>query len=216
MSDQQQSPVHIKSPVVTKYPKPLKIRWSKNLDGTLTSHHGKVGVGFSGDKNERISFDGKDFHIVQFHFHHKSEHWIDDKQYPMELHIVHQNCDPNDGKLAVLGIMIEADNNAESLPGLIEMIDSFQKDDTCSREDFKTNPNEWLPKDKQGKPLTDHYYRYEGSLTTRPYSEIVSWVVLREPLKLPRKEINKLIRCAGEPARLPQPLNRRFVLANFS
>ena len=68
---QQQSPIHIKSPIVTTYGNPLKIRWSKNLDGTLEDHGGRVGVTFSGDKSERISFEGRDFHIVQFHFHHK-------------------------------------------------------------------------------------------------------------------------------------------------
>lgn len=216
MTKQQQSPIHIQSPIVTEYDKPLKTRWSKNLDGTLEEDHGKVKVVFSGDKNERISFDGRDFHIAEFHFHHKSEHWVEDKQFQMELHMVHQNCDPNDGKLAVLGIMIESDNKTKSIPGLIERIESFQNDKTCSCSNFKTNPTEWLPKDKRGKPLTNLYYRYEGSLTTGEYDEIVSWIVLKEPLKLPRKEINKLIRCAAEPARLPQPLNRRFVLANFS
>ncbi|QDT03099.1 Carbonic anhydrase precursor [Rubripirellula lacrimiformis] len=210
MSNQQQSPIHIQSPVVTKYAKQLKIRWSKHLDGTLTPHHGKVQVAFSGDKNERISFDGRDFQILQFHFHHKSEHWIEGKQFPMELHIVHQNCDPNDGKLAVLGIMIESDNSAKTAPSLIELMEAMSKDDTCECMEFKTNPHEWLPTN------IEHYYRYEGSLTTPEYDEIVSWVVFKEPLKLPRKEINKLIRCAAEPARLPQPLNRRFVLSNFS
>jgi carbonic anhydrase len=209
MANQQQSPINIQSPIVTTYPKPLKIRWSKKLNGTLTGH-GKVEVAFSGDKKERISFDGRDFQIVQFHFHHKSEHWIEDKQAPMELHIVHQNCDPDDGKLAVLGIMIEADNSAKSVPSLIEAMERMGQDETTDTCEIETNPNEWLPED------TKHYYRYEGSLTTKPYSEIVSWVVFKDSLKLPRKELNKLIRCAGEPARLPQPLNRRFVLANFS
>lgn len=216
MSDQQQSPIHIKSPIVANYGKPLKTRWSKNLDGTLEDDHGKLKVKFSGDKNEKVSFDGRDFQIAEFHFHHKSEHFIEGKQFQMELHIVHQNCEPDDGKLGVIGIMIEADNSATSIPKLIEGIVTFQKDDSCSCSTFKTDPNEWLPKDKQGKPLTDHYYRYEGSLTTGEYDEIVSWIVLKEPLRLPRKEINKLIRCVSEPARLPQPLNRRFVLANFS
>lgn len=209
MSSQQQSPIHIESPVVTKYAKPLKIRWSKHLDGTLKPHHGKVQVVFSGDKNERVSFDGRDFQIVQLHFHHKSEHWIKGKQFQMELHIVHQNCDPNDGKLAVLGIVIEADNSAKTRPSLIDLMEAMSKDATCECMEFKTNPHEWLPAN------TQHYYRYEGSLTTPEYDEIVSWIVFKEPLKLPRKEINKLVRCAAEPARLPQPLNRRFVLSNF-
>ena len=210
MAKQQQSPINLKSPIVTEYPKPLKIRWSKRLDGKLKSHHGKVKVEFSGDAKQKVSFDGRDFQILQFHFHHRSEHWIEDKQFTLELHIVHQNCDPNDGGLAVLGIMIEPDNSADSAPALIELMETLSKDDTSDLVDFKTNPNEWLPSD------TEHYYRYEGSLTTPDFDEIVSWVVFKEPLRLPRKEVNKLIRCVAESARLPQPLHRRFVLANFS
>lgn len=206
---QQQSPIHIKSPVVTTYAKPLKIHWSENLQGKLKGEHGKVKVTFSGDKKERIAFDGRDFQIAQFHFHHKSEHWIEDKQFRMELHIVSQNCDPGDGGLAVLGIMIEADNSVSAVPGLIKQLQSMHRADSCPLKDFETNPHEWLP------PDTEHYYRYEGSLTTGEYDEIVSWIVFNEPLPLPRKEIKKLINCVAEPARLPQLLNRRFVLANF-
>lgn len=206
---QQQSPIHIKSPIVTTYRKPLNIHWSKNLKGVLEDHHGKVNVVFSGDKKERISFDGRDFQIAQFHFHHKSEHWIEDKQFRMELHIVHQNCEPGDGGLAVLGIMIEPDKSAPSTPGLIAQIEKMYEADSCPLMDFETNPNEWLPTDIK------HYYRYEGSLTTPEYDEVVSWIVLKDPLRLPPKEINRLIRCVAEPARLPQPLHRRFVLANF-
>lgn len=210
MTNQQQSPIHIKSPIVTKYSQPLKVHWSRSLDGVLKPHHGKVQVVFSGDQKERISYDGRDFHIVQFHFHHKSEHWIEGKQSQMELHIVHQNCDPNDGSLAVLGIMIEADSKAKSVPSLIDLMETQSRSETRELRDFKTNPNEWLPEN------TEHYYRYQGSLTTPAYDENVSWIVFKEPRRLPQKEINKLIRCTAEPARLPQPLNRRFVLSNFS
>ena len=210
MAKQQQSPINIQSPIVTKYVKPLKIRWSKSLSGTLKSHHGKLKVAFSGDKNERISFDGRDFQIAELHFHNKSEHWIEDKQYPAELHIVHQNCDPKDGKLAVLGIMIEADTKAKSSPELSKVMEAMGQDESCDHHEIETNPNDWLPKD------TKHYYRYEGSLTTEEHDEIVSWIVFKDSLKLPRKEFNKLIKYAAGTARLPQPLNRRFVLANFS
>jgi carbonic anhydrase len=62
---------------------------------------------------------------------------------------------------------------------------------------------------------TSRYYRYEGSLTTPPYEENVSWVIYKEPLLLPKPELNELIKLFRHPARLPQGLNRRFLLANF-
>lgn len=164
---------------------------------------------FNGDAREKIAFDGREFHILQFHFHFKSEHWIEGKQYPMELHIVHQDCNSQCGGLAVLGIMIDADPAVTEVPELISIIESIGSDRSEDSKVFKTNPWQWLPGD------TKHYYRYEGSLTTPDYDEIVSWIVFSEPLRLPRKDINKLIRHAGEPARLPQPLCRRFVLSNI-
>jgi carbonic anhydrase len=43
----------------------------------------------------------------------------------------------------------------------------------------------------------------------------VSWVVLKNAKLLPKKELSDLIKLVKHPARLPQPLNRRFLLANF-
>ncbi len=210
MDKQQQSPIDIQSPIVTTYVNPLQIRWSQNPKCSLKTQGGKVEVVFSGDVKEKVSFDGRSFYLWQFHFHHKSEHWISGKQFPLELHIVHQNCDPSDGGLAVLGVMIKADNSANRIPALVEAIEMTCKHDSCEKLEIETNPNEWLP------PEPELYYRYEGSLTTPDFDETVSWVVFKEPLGLPRKEINRLIRFAAKPARLPQPLHRRFVLANFS
>jgi carbonic anhydrase len=51
-----------------------------------------------------IELDGTRYNLVQFHFHYLSEHLINGKQYPMELHLVHRS---DDGKLAVLGVFIE-------------------------------------------------------------------------------------------------------------
>lgn len=61
MQSEQQSPIHIESPIIAAYRHPLKIRWSKYLDGELICHGGKVSVTFSGDVKERISFD--DLHL---------------------------------------------------------------------------------------------------------------------------------------------------------
>jgi len=205
---QQQSPIHIKSPVFTTYRDPLRISWSKNLNGKVDWHDGKASVKFNANIRDKIAFDGREFHILQFHFHFKSEHWIEGKQYPMELHIVHQDCDSQCGELAVLGIMIDADRNASETPELLSVFESISKEDSACTKEIKTNPWEWLPND------TEHYFRYEGSLTTPDYDEIVSWLVFNEPLRLTRREINKLIQLTGEPARLPQPLCRRFVLSN--
>jgi len=42
--------------------------------------------------------------LKQFHFHHPSEHTIDGKAYPLEMHFVHA---APDGDLAVVGVLFE-------------------------------------------------------------------------------------------------------------
>lgn len=151
---------------------------------------------------------GKKFHLVQFHFHHPSEHWIDGRQQTMELHVVHQNT--TDGSRAEIGIFIDTSSKAKKTPSLVPQIKAFiGSQDQCPDNTISENPLDWLPKD------TSLYYRYEGSLTTPKYDENVSWVILKEPLLLPKKELIDLIEIFRHPARLPQALNRRFLLANF-
>merc|ERR1719400_2047922 len=49
-----------------------------------------------------VSIHGKEYKLVQFHFHTPSEHTIDSKQYDMEMHLVHVN---EKGEIAVLGFI---------------------------------------------------------------------------------------------------------------
>ena len=55
-------------------------------------------------------------------------------------------------------------------------------------------------------------YRYEGSLTTPPCSETVTWVVLAQPITASRSQIAAFAAMFPNNARPVQPLNRRYVL----
>lgn len=208
MSQNQQSPINLTSPIHTDFGKnKLAVKWKRSAVGTIDGEHG-VTVIFGADQRQYIELDRKRFHLVQFHFHHPSEHWVDGVQQTLELHVVHQNID--DGTRAVLGIFIEPGGKTASVPTLVpKMRAYFESKDEDPEPEFPTNPLDWLPDDKK------HYYRYEGSLTTPRYDENVSWVILRDSLKIPKDELMNLIPHLKHPARLPQALDRRFVLANF-
>ena len=49
-----------------------------------------------------VNIAGKEFKLVQFHFHTPSEHTVDSQQFDMELHLVHVN---EKSEIAVLGFM---------------------------------------------------------------------------------------------------------------
>lgn len=50
------------------------------------------------------------YQLAQFHFHSPSEHTVDGKLADMELHLVHADTD---GRLLVVGFMIQADDDEE-------------------------------------------------------------------------------------------------------
>ena len=47
-----------------------------------------------------IVLDGERYDLLQFHFHHRSEHLVGGNQFPLEMHLVHRN---GGGELAVIG-----------------------------------------------------------------------------------------------------------------
>src|ERR1041385_86834 len=64
------------------------------------------------DKGSSIVYNEIAYNLVQFHFHHPSEHTINGKAFDLELHLVHQDVA---GNLAVVGVLITkgtADNPA--------------------------------------------------------------------------------------------------------
>jgi carbonic anhydrase len=58
--------------------------------------------------------DHEQYNFLQFHFHSPSEHTLDGKQYPLEVHFVHQKVGASD--LAVFGMLFDydPDNNANA------------------------------------------------------------------------------------------------------
>ncbi|KAH9488257.1 Carbonic anhydrase 3 [Bulinus truncatus] len=124
-----------------------------------------------------------EYQLAQFHFHwgaedsRGSEHYIDGKHFPMELHIVHYQkrlanssvAGQHPFGLAVLGFFFQI-----QLAGNETEIDAFAL-------------LSLLPKDS--KQLD--FYRYFGSLTTPPCSESVIWSLASEPLKISEYQLNK-------------------------
>ena len=215
--DQQQSPIDISD---TCYVPDLGSRALTNITWTqgnrvagcvVPGPHGLL-IEFHVDSSVGLGL-GKDFYTLkQFHFHHPGEHRIDGKLYPLELHIVHQNY--SNDSYVVLGIMLEPDPDGETLDSVDELVEHLckmkQANCTCSQDPIHAVPLDWMPENSQD------YFRYEGSLTSEPYSENVSWVVFKEPKKISPEQLDRLTAQFGHHARLPFPLHRRFVLRNFS
>jgi carbonic anhydrase len=108
------------------------------------------------------------YKLHSFHFHLYSEHRIENKQYPMELHIVHKNMNKKDliNENLVIGILFDYKNDKEN---------QFLKKINLG-EEKKINDASIL--DLINKK--DSFYYYKGSLTTIPCTENVNWIIFKD------------------------------------
>lgn len=138
------------------------------------------------------------YSLKHFHFHwgsqddEGSEHMVDGKAYPLEMHLVHQTQkyhaitdaleDPTG--LAVLGIFATVGKFHPYFQEIIENLRDLDVGDWASVQPFPIN--RLLPND------TETFYRYQGSLTTPPCSESVVWTVFRQPIEISEDQLEQI------------------------
>ncbi len=166
--------------------------------------HGQTVLHF--DKDSAIMLDGDLYLLEQFHFHAPSEHTIDHKHYPMELHLVHHN---EHHEAAVVAVFME---EGKHNPFFETFLNHAPKKAGEFIEDRSNviNPAELLPKRRS-------YYSYFGSYTTPPCHEGVLWTVMHDPIEVSAEQIQKFRSLVGhDNARPIQPLHKRFVMESNS
>jgi carbonic anhydrase len=200
-SGNQQSPVDIGSPIKAQLPA-LKINWAKRVNTIVNNGHTiqldvadsvtTSGINFYGP--------GGSYQLMQFHFHHPSEHLIGGKSFPMEAHFVHANAG---GDLAVIGVLMTAGRANKAFNQVVSTMPD--KAGPAVKADAAVDPNGLLPAGRG-------YYRYSGSLTTPPCSQTVDWLLLVDPIQVADADIARFAKLFPMNARPVQKLDRRFVL----
>lgn len=163
----------------------------------------------AGDNLPRVMFGDITAELVKIHLHLPSEHDIEGVDQQGEIHLVHRICSQVTGsEVFAVGIFFNRSNEGAACPLLQAWCE--KADEPQPSEIVRLDPRLLIPK-------FQHWYRYEGSLTSDPYPENASWVVLVEPLlvKCSDEQIAKLVERANQPERDIQLLNRRIVLRNF-
>lgn len=148
-----------------------------------------------------IQIDKIRFKLTQFHFHHPSEHLLRGKKFPLEIHFVHV---ATSGAISVLGVFVQQGKQNTTIEQIWNQLPKH-KGAEQSYGGIMINLNELLPKQSG-------YFRYFGSLTTPPCSEIVTWSVFRDPIEMNRLQIEEFANIFPNNARSVQPLNRRHLL----
>ncbi|XP_069595479.1 carbonic anhydrase 7 isoform X2 [Ranitomeya imitator] len=236
----RQSPINIVASQAVFNPglKPLVVSYDQCTSIDMSNNGHSVTVEFDDNDDKTVITGGPlndSYRLKQFHFHwgtqHNggSEHTVDGKSYPCELHLVHWNAKSflsfgeaaaaSDG-LVVIGVFLDI---GQKHPGLDRLTDALYM---VRFRGTKAQFNSFNPKCLL--PSSLEYWTYPGSLTTPPLNESVTWIVLKEPITVSEKQMERfrktlLINGEDEDERVhmvnnfrpPQPLNGRKVQASF-
>lgn len=193
-----QSPIDITNTLDADTPT-ITVNYVANGNEVLHNGH-TIQVNFAAGSS--ITLRGNTYQLKQFHFHTPSENLIDGKSYPLEGHLVHAD---DKGNLAVIGVMF---NVGEVNPVLTAAWQNMpNKADTKNTIATPVNALGLLPNNQD-------YYRFNGSLTTPPCSEGVTWIVMKDAMTASQAQINQFVGAMGHTAnnRPVQPVNARPVL----
>ncbi len=193
-----QSPINIMTAGAKEdvHLKPIKLKYNTTHVHIINNGHT---VQFNCDEGSFVEAGDKEYSLKQFHFHTPSEHEVNGDHYPMEAHFVHQ---AKDGTLAVVGVLFkEGAENHFFKEHLKETPHKEGKFDCKSTFDL----HELLPEDAS-------YYHYDGSLTTPPCSEIVSWYVMDHPIEISKAQADEMHEIMHDNFRPVQPINDRVLV----
>jgi carbonic anhydrase len=153
------------------------------------------------DPGSSIEYDGSVYELKQLHFHTPAEHLVDGITYPMELHMVH-TLEGRPNRYLVVGILFREGREDP----FVEEIVAHAPTEGGARYDgsAELDAANLLRRVK-------HYYHYEGSLTTPPYTESVTWLVMKDVHEASPSQIERLNVLQGNNARHIQALHGRHV-----
>lgn len=98
---------------------------------------------------------------------------IGGKNFPMEAHFVHRN---DAGGLAVVGVLMAEGKPNPAFGKIVKTMPAAEG--PAVKADTTIDPHAMLPQKLS-------YFRYPGSLTTPPCSEVVEWLLLTDPTRSP-------------------------------
>lgn len=193
----EQSPINITSSVASDLPA-IEFHYTESALKIINNGHT---VQVNSDGRSSMTVGGKQYKLLQFHFHHPSEEQMNGKSHDMVIHLVHQDGEEHKAVIAVL-----VDKGASN--SVIKTIFSHlpQTSEGAVTTGAAINPAGLLPK-------TASYYTFPGSLTTPPCSEGVTWFVLKQPVTVSQSEFEQFAKLYPHNARPVQPLHQRTVLS---
>lgn len=205
-----QAPVNIvKDQVVhNKSLKPL-IRDYTPVNATLVNNGFNIEIRFDEHVGVLVA-NGKNFTLKRAHWHTPSEHRIHGKQFPAELHLVHQAVD---GNFSVVSVLYKYGAPDTFLTKIKANLDELAKEQCAGHEESHIPLG--ITDTKYMRRKTRKYYRYVGSLTTPPCTENILWNILGKERSISKEQVRALkaplTSSCKDNSRPIQPLNGRKI-----
>ncbi len=183
-----QSPIDISKPIKSDLPD-LSFKYKATQ---CKPHDNHYSIEIQYDNQSLLYIGDHEFHLLQFHFHTPAEHSFDGQQHPMIAHLVHKNTH---GFYAVIAVIVD---EGKVNPYLQKLIGNLE-------DSISFDATNLLPSNTSG------YYYYHGSLTTKPYSENVHWIILKDSITASKEQIAHFEKVMHHNARELQPAFDRVV-----
>lgn len=166
-----QSPINIQTDKTLPLEQKLEVFYHK---APLKVINNGYTVEFDTIDSHYILVDEKRYDLLQFHFHAHSEHSINGQYFPVEMHLVHKSDDDEVVVLAVYQDVFESERDHH-------IFDHIPKKGKVSKVNL--NFLDLLPRNRTR-------YVYDGSLTTPPCTENVTWLIFKNPVQISKKELD--------------------------
>jgi carbonic anhydrase len=192
----RQSPIDIRGGIKVDL-EPIKFDYKQTEFRVIDNGHTvqvEVGEGSS------ITVMGRNYPLVQFHFHRPSEERINGKTYDMVAHLVHKDYD---NSLAVIAVLMERGMEHPVIQTLWNHM-PLEVGMESQPPNVMIDLNRLLPEKRD-------YFTYMGSLTTPPCTENVLWMVFKNPVPVSLEQIGIFSRLYPNNARPVQPANDRLI-----
>ncbi|CAL9765492.1 unnamed protein product [Musa acuminata subsp. burmannicoides] len=200
-----QSPIDLSDQRVQVFPCLGRLRRSYRPADAILKNRGHDIMLKWEDEAGGIWINGTEYGLKQMHWHSPSEHTIDGRRYPMEMHMVHESAD---NKIAVVGILYKIGHHDPFLAELERYIERISDKHETLEVVGMVDP-------RHVRKGSRKYYRYTGSLTTPPCTEGVAWTIIKKVRTVSREQLALLREAVHDGsemnARPTQKMNKRIV-----
>jgi len=131
------------------------------------NHMWGLGILDGGNIKVKISKTEYTFYLSEVYFHLYSEHKLQNRQYPVEMQLVHYSSNyQTDHEKLIISVLFDYSNNKENVLLNELKVGKLQEIDTADFSEIV----------KRSKP----FYYYKGGLTIPPCSNNVHWIIFRD------------------------------------